>query len=359
MVVSKRHREAVSTPCGVMDLEIIASPPKHFDSSTALRIGSWNLQLWYRMHSTNHGWIRLGPTNVFHVGKGSAFVSVQDALASVPSGSTILVEKGNYFEDIVISKPVTLVSTDGANKTAIFGSVFVNTSNVLLDGFSVYQINSSIPAVSVYDSRECSVQNCKFLGRKDLLYNVEMLVAPALKIQNSSGINVFNNLIQSYKDGLFLQRSEHIAIQSNVFHSCLLSIKLSFTSILTLTRNWFKENLQVLKLSQDSFTDRIELTIQENVFEKNLVILDPLLDSRVDMIAKNNYISGASYNDLHFSSEESAANRIFSGSLRNGAGTPSQPSVMSEVVVLAGCDSDAQLSEELLHSPCGYTLLSG
>ncbi|ETW10983.1 nitrous oxidase accessory protein, partial [Roseivivax marinus] len=54
-------------------------------------------------------------------GSDSVYTSIQDAVAAAAPGATITVGAGTYEEDVVIDKPVTLVSADGAEATVIDG----------------------------------------------------------------------------------------------------------------------------------------------------------------------------------------------------------------------------------------------
>ncbi|WP_349363819.1 MAG: DUF5801 repeats-in-toxin domain-containing protein [Roseitalea porphyridii] len=54
-------------------------------------------------------------------GFGSGFTSIQAAIDAAADGDTILVLPGTYNEDVVIGKPLTLLSTDGAGSTVING----------------------------------------------------------------------------------------------------------------------------------------------------------------------------------------------------------------------------------------------
>jgi hypothetical protein len=88
------------------------------------------------------------PVNSLKVGGGDgSFISIQEAINSAASGATIWVAPGIYFEDLILSKPVTLlganfgISANGSrrNETIINGFIHVNTlaNNVTIDGFSL------------------------------------------------------------------------------------------------------------------------------------------------------------------------------------------------------------------------------
>ena len=59
--------------------------------------------------------------------KSAAFSSVQSAVAAAPSGGTVVVCRGTYTEDVIVSAPLTLTGKDGA---VIHGS---STANGMCD----------------------------------------------------------------------------------------------------------------------------------------------------------------------------------------------------------------------------------
>lgn len=90
--------------------------------------------------------IRAVVQSEFHVGADQPFKTIQSAVDAAPdSGINIIVHGGTYVENVVVNKPVTIQSQDGAGKTIVQaskpdGDVFkVTADNVTISGFTVQQ----------------------------------------------------------------------------------------------------------------------------------------------------------------------------------------------------------------------------
>ncbi len=89
------------------------------------------------------------PSTLYVGGKGPGnYTSIQKAIESATPGSTVMVYKGVYHENIIIDKPINLVSEEEAiidgNNTG--NVIHITSGNVSISGFTIQ--NSGIPQVN-------------------------------------------------------------------------------------------------------------------------------------------------------------------------------------------------------------------
>ncbi len=97
---------------------------------------------------------------------GQGYRSIGEAVAYAPNGAVILVEPGNYSEQVVLSKPVTITAESGPGTvrlTASSGStVVLATDSAALSGLTIVSSDEEAPAIFVprgqLDATECEVR---------------------------------------------------------------------------------------------------------------------------------------------------------------------------------------------------------
>ena len=146
------------------------------------------------------------------------YATIQAAINAAVSGDTVLVSAGTYHESLIILKPLTIKSVDGAATTIIDGNsatenyymVNIKADNVTLDGFTItnpiYSATADISGVLIgsdvatIDQRKTNIRvtNCiiKTLGVPDRnpvsfgSYGIN--VGPALEFAGFTG-NAFSD----------------------------------------------------------------------------------------------------------------------------------------------------------------------
>jgi nitrous oxidase accessory protein len=94
------------------------------------------------------------------------YTRIQDAINNSSNGDTVFVYHGNYTENIVINKSISVL---GENKetTWIIGYgyyvydhvVFLIANNIIFSGFTIYLIAKTCPGIAINDSQNCIVSN--------------------------------------------------------------------------------------------------------------------------------------------------------------------------------------------------------
>jgi sulfatase modifying factor 1 len=135
---------------------------------------------------------------------GCDFTSIQAAISAAPEGSTIQVKAGTYKENLIITKPLSLVG-EGPGKTIIQGGIAILATKIInVTGFTVQG-----QGIQVQDSQTVS-----------LLNNViEKSASDGLSIANSATVTVRESTIQNSKgSGIVIGLGSKAAISANTIH---------------------------------------------------------------------------------------------------------------------------------------------
>ena len=174
------------------------------------------------------------------VGKSEAYKTIKHAVAAANSGDSILVEKGIYYENIILKKPVSLI---GINRPIIDAqkkgeNIVIEADHVTVKGFKI--INSgqdevkSVAAIHIISSSYAKVENNILennhfgvytqLGFRCLIQNNKIVTNRGTSQENiGDGIHnlgcnemwIKNNFISGHKDGIYLEKTK----KSYVYHN--------------------------------------------------------------------------------------------------------------------------------------------
>jgi parallel beta-helix repeat protein len=166
------------------------------------------------------------------------FSTIQAAIDASQPGSTILVEKGVYFEHLTINKALTLLGADKEN-TVIDGShdgdiVVIEADNVILDGFTLRNASLGVKLVDSNGStvsgnivtmnarRGIMLDNC---GNNTVSGNIvsqitsvriDLFVAVGIDLESSTNNTISCNVIEDCDVGIDLPGSSNNSIVGNV-----------------------------------------------------------------------------------------------------------------------------------------------
>ena len=180
-------------------------------------------------------------SNTLKVGKSEAYKTISQAVAAAKSGDSILVEKGIYFENIILDKPLYLI---GKNRPVIDArkkgeNIIIKADRVTVKGFKL--INSgrdevlSIAAIHIYNSSYSVIannilENNHFgvytqRGYRCLIQNNKITTNRGTSQENiGDGIHnlgceemwIKNNFISGHKDGIYLEKTKKSYIYHNL-----------------------------------------------------------------------------------------------------------------------------------------------
>jgi|YelNatPaOPRAMG01_1025707.scaffolds.fasta_scaffold53200_1 parallel beta-helix repeat protein len=238
------------------------------------------------------------------------YPSIQSAVNAANTGDTILVSAGRYYENIVVNKPVSIIG-DSATTTTVTGIVeefqmevskgnvfYVNASSVTIANITVRRaaydragiyvdaadncvftsniveecphgvkaeqcVNVSITGnvISKIDSFGILLSQCstgKVSGNK--LENAEDALS-GIRLDDTSGIDLSNNTITQFNEGIVLSRSRDNAVAENTLRSNVNSAIYVEKS----PRNFFANNIVLAAWKGMSLSESPNCTLRKNV----------------------------------------------------------------------------------------------
>ncbi|MGZ4863395.1 MAG: right-handed parallel beta-helix repeat-containing protein [Halobacteriota archaeon] len=275
------------------------------------------------------------------VGGQGQYQTISAAVKAANAGDTILVSPGTYIENIIVNKPLNIVSTNGAQPTVVQASdsskeVFLfGSSDISVQGFTVTGGNKGVS----FGSSNCILTNCIVNGNE---FGVYLASATSNSVSNnnlngngfgiyldgSSGNKLSNNSATNEKggggkaslsDGIYMFNSNN----NNVFR-CDLSNNVNFGASLyhsqgnAFSNNTISSNAQFgVRLRDGSDNNKFSY----NVFKANQENGVLIGDSRGNTFYFNNFVDEKS----HFYTQEDnninstkKLNYTFNGNLYSG-----------------------------------------
>ena len=139
----------------------------------------------------------------------SSIKTIHEAVSVAQSGDTIVVDNGEYLENILIDKALTLKSKHGPEKTIIKAREpgkpilrIENVKSVYIEGFSLQ--GSKGVAISVYKSSDC-----RFYG--NTISNNDR----GFFLESSNNNNIENNVVTHNREGIRLTSSQFNTLNKN------------------------------------------------------------------------------------------------------------------------------------------------
>ena len=201
--------------------------------------------------------------------------TIQESIQNSSGYNDIYVYNGTYYENVVISKKVTLYG-ENRNNTIIDGNAKASPINILVDGVK-------IDGFTIKNSRK------KIL---DLSGSSGIFI-------NSNYNIISNNTITENIKGIYFNECNNNTIENNYFVKNRVRIIILFgegISIIysknnVIRKNTFKDNIQGIALTGSENNN-----ITENIFEGNRIGV---------------YASGSNYNTIHRNTIKKCGNGIF------------------------------------------------
>ena len=148
---------------------------------------------------------------------GFLFGSIALALLDANDGDTILVNDGNYLEDIIVDKEVSIVSVNGKDSTTLTGEdcndtdylniVTLSHDNAEIDGFALIHPGSGC----LYNGLSATGFNNLTIDNMD----IDGGFGKGIILANSSGDTISNSLISGNEAGVDLTNTQNVIINNN------------------------------------------------------------------------------------------------------------------------------------------------
>jgi parallel beta-helix repeat protein len=141
------------------------------------------------------------------VGAGAQYHTISEAVKSAQPGDTVLVGPGTYVENILVDKPITVVSTNGASATVIKAAetskdVFVlSGTDIAVQGFT---ITAGKTGVTFGHTSNCALTRCVVNGNVFGVY-----------LSGATGNLVSNNNLNGNGFGIYLDGSSGNKLSNN------------------------------------------------------------------------------------------------------------------------------------------------
>lgn len=182
----------------------------------------------------------VGPASAdtFTVGKGRTYATIQSAIDAANTGDVILVDEGNYYENLVVKKNGISIMGKNKEKTVIDGKktgsvVRIEGNNVIINEFTVQNSGGSgkdDAGISFYSANNNMVANMLIVnnivgisiysGSNNNLVSGNEIKSNSLNgilIFSSSDNKIYNNNIQDNKIGIYADSARTNRIYSNNF----------------------------------------------------------------------------------------------------------------------------------------------
>ena len=232
---------------------------------------------------------RIDSRDTYYVG-GSGdgnFSSISDCINTSKDGDIIFVYEGEYLEDILINKSISLISKvkgsavlNGENQ---FNLINIVSSNVTIEGFLLK--NTSIAVLVKRDLKNISIKNNKFCNNSNgILIN-----------ENTSNLTIVSNLFYNNSESIRLYNcSQTYFFNNTIFNSNRYGIVLRNRS------NFINISQNKIYFSGDA--------ISNEDFSNNNVILDNNLSNNKrgiyaifceNLFVSKNYFSNNSLNAIY------------------------------------------------------------
>jgi parallel beta-helix repeat protein len=161
---------------------------------------------------------------VLNTNTGVQYETIQDAINAAQEGSTLLANKGVYYEHLIVNKSLTLVGL-GRNDTVIDGShtgvvVTIAANDVIFEGFTVQHSGADQTGIDILHSDNSIIRE------NVVTLNGMFAVSLDHAFSNSISRNIISSTIGSrvgiiYGDGIVIWRSSASNfISDNIITNC-------------------------------------------------------------------------------------------------------------------------------------------
>jgi len=168
---------------------------------------------------------------------GCDYNTIQIAINDSSPGDTITVKNGEYVENLVITKPITIRGTrpewtgikpSVADKPAV--QVNTVSGKVTLENFTVNG-NESTPVITVAGEADLTFKNCRVLGGRT-----------AVSINNRASVRIANSSLSASRWGLRVAEKSEATVSDTAISGNESGATVSDSSVLTLINSRLENN---------------------------------------------------------------------------------------------------------------------
>jgi len=215
------------------------------------------------------------------------YAKIQWAVDNASDGDTIIVRDGNYYENVVVSKKLTIKSENGSDNCIIDGGgsgtvITLNANGITIEGFTVRNSGSYWPDVGIK-----VVSNAN-----NITYNCITNNWAGIYLNSSCNNNIYNNNASNNSCGIGLSSSSSNTIANNIVSNNDCGIRLSLSSNNIIANNTALNNDYGIRLSLSS----------NNIIASNTALNNDygiLFESSSNNTITNNTVSSNNYYGIH------------------------------------------------------------
>lgn len=190
--------------------------------------------------STSASTLASGSASPSALSNGRVSTSIQEAIDIARPGDRIEVTGGTYFENVVVSKRVSLIGIgrpviDAGQKGSAI-TITADGGGVLVEGFAIR--NSSLSSIDLYEPAGIRLQSdgntirgniisgnwddiVLFSSHNNTISNNTLAGSQeGLDLISSHDNAIFDNSISNAEDGIFMDSSNRNAIKYNIMQNC-------------------------------------------------------------------------------------------------------------------------------------------
>jgi len=213
--------------------------------------------------------------------------NISTYIRNASPGDTIIIEPGEYFDNLVINIPLTIIGTEfplirgnykghvilvKANGTKIDGLNISESGTRLLDDFACIRVEADSVAlynniitrplhgIYVKGGNHTVLVNNKIEGRLDLISADR---GNGIHLWNSKGNRLINNEIFNVRDGIYFSFASETDVEGNYIHHARYGLHYMYSDKNTFTNNLFENNVAGAALMYSE-----EILFERNVFAK-------------------------------------------------------------------------------------------
>ena len=255
--------QPASSLLGTLDLRAVFQQSRLFSDSKIKDLNIWNAEVYYRLLDKNGSFVWQPLPSPHSSAAAKPGDDLQQLLDQLPAHTKLTLAPGEYHQSLVISKPVSIMSSEGANRTIIYGHVTIKSDNVTLVGLTLHPVNGS--AVVTTSHANTAIYNSIIASEEGKIPSDTTKNITGIVCVQCMGLSIRNTLINGMSEGVSLTSSRDVVIVNSVISSCNRGLVIHHSSNGLVCQNLFQNNQLANK--QDK---RSSISFQDNRFNRNL-----------------------------------------------------------------------------------------